>query len=963
MNVPVTHPRPTAATTQRFRKELGLFWLCLLLIAYASFHSGVIRRWNLLAYDYSVRLLFREPNPQIATIAIDDRSLLALGRWPWPRSIHAKLLERLTKAKVAAVGFSLIFSEADPNNPKGDLNFSKSLGENGKTVLPVLHLRDPSGKDAMTVQPPLPAFAKFAAALAHIDVELDMDGLARGLFLRAGLGYPRWSTLSLAMLEASGAPVPDPLPGIRNNNLAHPAKKAWVRDHYVLVPFTGPAGTFPVYSYVDVLKNDDLLAQLRGKYVLIGVTSPGLAGELPTPVSSAYQPLTSLEFHANVLDSLLGDLLITPLPQWWEVVFTLFLVAVLLIVYSVSQPRWAALVVLGLMMLAVLASAVQLRFFHCWAGPALPISGVFFGFLAGSWHHLDVILHQLYKEKERAEITVRSIADGVITTDRHGRVEFMNPTAESLTGYPLAKVKGQPLEDVFHVKNEEGQPVPIRALLGNSSRSKFSKLDQQMILTNCQQQDHVVRVTANSLLHGGSEVQGMVLAFSDVSETNRLIERLAYQAHHDELTGLPNRTLLMDRINHAIAHARRLNEQIAVLFIDLDNFKKINDGLGHSQGDALLMAVADRLKGIIRETDSVARIGGDEFVVLYENLNYSGGVAILAGKLLDVLAKPFQIDDHKIYLSCSIGISLYPKDGHDVETLLKHADTAMYRAKELGRNNFQFFSQTMNERIVEQLGLEKALRHALEHEALELYYQPQVHLATGKIVGVEALVRWEHPEIGRVSPAKFIPLAEETGLIIPLGEWVLRQACRQLKVWQANRKFPISMGINLSPRQFADANLLTMIRHIMDDTEVEPASLKLEITEGVLLHDFEHSIKFLKYFRDLGGAISIDDFGTGYSSLSYLKKIPADQLKIDQSFVSSIVEDPHTKAITQAIVTMAHAIGLDVVAEGVESQKQLEILKVQRCDEVQGFFISHPQPAERIGRLLDICFDTQISLY
>ena len=964
MNLPMVHKpkKPMVLPKRQGHKELALLWVISLLIAYALFHSGVIQRWNLLAFDYSVRLLFHEPNPKIATIAIDDRSLQSLGRWPWPRSIHGKLIQRLTQAKTSAIGFSLIFSEPDPNHHNSDLKLAKAIRANGKVVLPVLHLQDPAVIDAITAHPPLPELARQAAALAHIDVELDMDGLARGLFLRAGAGYPQWPTLALAMLEIADEAMPEPLPGSRNPKLDHPSPKAWVRDYHVLVPFAGPAGTFPAYSYVDVLRNDQLLEQLRGKYVLIGVTGTGLGGNLPTPVSSTFQPLTALEFHANVLDGLLGNLLITPLPQWWEMVFTLFLVAILLIAYAATQPRWAALVVLGLMILAVMASAIQLKFFHRWSGPALPISGLFFGFLAGSWHHLDTILRQLHHEKERAEITVHSIADGVITTDRHGRVVFMNKMAESLTGYNLAKVKGQSLEAVFRLKNENGQPVPIRSLLENSRRSKFSRLDQQTILTNRHQKEHIVRVTVNTLRQGSNDNQGMILAFSDISETKNLIERLAYQAHHDGLTGLPNRTLIMDRMNHAIAHARRMNEQIAVLFIDLDNFKKINDGLGHSEGDALLIAVADRLKKVIRETDSVARIGGDEFIVLYENLNHSGGVALLAQKLLDALSKPFQINSHKIYLSCSIGISLYPKDGHDVESLLKHADIAMYRAKEMGRNNFQFFSQAMNEQIVEQLGLEKALRHALEHDALELYYQPQVHLASGKIVGVEALVRWEHPETGRVSPAKFIPLAEETGLIIPLGEWVLRQACRQMKIWQAGHKYPISMGINLSPRQFADTNLMPMIRHIMEETQINPSCLKLEITEGVLLQDFDHSIQFLKYFRDMGGSISIDDFGTGYSSLSYLKKIPADQLKIDQSFVTSIADDPHTKAITQAIITMAHAIGLDVVAEGVETQKQLEILKTQRCDEVQGFFISHPQPAERIGRLLDVCFDTQISL-
>ena len=429
-------------------------------------------------------------------------------------------------------------------------------------------------------------------------------------------------------------------------------------------------------------------------------------------------------------------------------------------------------------------------------------------------------------------------------------------------------------------------------------------------------------------------------------------DRVRYLAHYDELTGLPNRSMFHLRVEQALARARRAGTRMAILFIDLDRFKNINDTLGHDVGDRVLNEIAVRLRASLREVDTVCRLGGDEFVVLIEDLPEPAQVASVAQKILAEIARPITLETREVHITSSIGISTYPDDSADMQGLMKNADISMYRAKDQGKNNYQFYSAQMNVHTLERLALESDLRRALERDEFLLHYQPKVDIRSGQICGVEALVRWQQPGKGLIPPAQFIPLAEETGLIVPIGEWVLRTACAQSKAWQDGGLEPMRMAVNLSARQFAQENLAEDVARVLGETGLDAAWLELEITESMVMHNAEHAVLLLDRFKAMRIRLSIDDFGTGYSSLSYLKRFPIDSVKIDRSFIRDLPGNSDDAAITQAIVAMAHSLRLKVIAEGVETAEQLSFLRENGCDEMQGYHFSKPLPEGEFLRLV-----------
>jgi diguanylate cyclase (GGDEF)-like protein/PAS domain S-box-containing protein len=438
----------------------------------------------------------------------------------------------------------------------------------------------------------------------------------------------------------------------------------------------------------------------------------------------------------------------------------------------------------------------------------------------------------------------------------------------------------------------------------------------------------------------------------DITSERVADERIQYLAYHDGLTGLPNRSMFSRLLNHGIAHAHRNSKQLAVLFIDLDRFKNINDTLGHEAGDALLIEVGSRIKQMIRGSDTVARLGGDEFVILIEDVKNTDDVAVVAGKILSAIVKPFNLAGQDFRVTASIGISIYPQDGDSEQVLMKKADIAMYQAKEEGKNNFQFHSPDMDKHSFERLTLESNLRNALERNEFELYYQAKKDLRSGRVTGMEALIRWMHPEMGMISPIQFIPLAEETGLIVPIGKWVLETACRQNCSWQQSGTASLCIAVNLSPRQFADENLVTDVAAILERTGMAPDLLELEITESMIMHNVEKAVVILSRLKGMGIRLAIDDFGTGYSSLSNLKRFPIDTIKVDRSFIRDLPQDPEDMAITKAIIAMGQSLSLTVTAEGVETQAQIDFLRAHACDEFQGFYFSKPVPADAFRELL-----------
>lgn len=435
-------------------------------------------------------------------------------------------------------------------------------------------------------------------------------------------------------------------------------------------------------------------------------------------------------------------------------------------------------------------------------------------------------------------------------------------------------------------------------------------------------------------------------------ERKRSEERLQYLAYHDPLTDLPNRTLFYDRLALALANAHRHRQMLAVLFIDLDQFKNVNDTLGHAMGDRLLQGFAERLTGSLREGDTIARMGSDEFTMLLPEIDQVEDAVKIAQCIFGAIKESWVLSGYEFHITASIGISVYPNDGADADNLLKNADTAMHRAKEKGRNNYQLYTPAMNEKILERLALEKSMRFALMHEEFVVYYQPQVNICSGEIIGLEALVRWQHPNLGLVFPDRFISSAEETGLILPIGEWVLRTACAQNKAWQDKGYQPVRVAVNLSPYQFQQQNLVETVSRVLLETGLAPQWLELEITEGIAMQDVEMTITTLRDLRAMGIGISIDDFGSGYSSLNYLIQFPISKLKIDQSFIREIESNPKNAAIVTTIIVLAQNLKLQVIAEGVENAEQFAFLKQNRCEEMQGYLFGKPVPAEIIEEVL-----------
>jgi len=464
--------------------------------------------------------------------------------------------------------------------------------------------------------------------------------------------------------------------------------------------------------------------------------------------------------------------------------------------------------------------------------------------------------------------------------------------------------------------------------------------------------ERIVHAQAEMAYGNDGEPARLIGTIQDVTEHRRTQERLNYLAHYDTLTGLPNRILLQDRLSQAMVDADRRDRLVALMFLDLDRFKIINDTLGHETGDALLKSVAERLRSCVRAGDTISRLGGDEFTVVLANIAHVDDVAHVAQKIIDGFVAPFHVNGRELFISPSMGITLYPFDDNDIDSLLRNADAAMYHAKELGRNTFQFYTAELNRRTAKRLRLETALRHALERNELLLHYQPQVSLKTGRIIGAEALLRWQHAEMGLISPLEFIPLAEETGLIIPIGEWVLHTACAQAQSWRKTGFGELQIAVNLSGRQFQHQHLARLVKKVLKETGLDPRLLDLELTESLLMHNTDAILGTMEELHAHGVAFSMDDFGTGYSSLSYLKRFPIDTLKIDQSFVRDIPRDPDDAAIAQAIIAMAHNLDIRVIAEGVETAKQLAFLRSKRCNGMQGYYFSKPIPAEAMTALL-----------
>ena len=558
----------------------------------------------------------------------------------------------------------------------------------------------------------------------------------------------------------------------------------------------------------------------------------------------------------------------------------------------------------------------------------------------------------LNEEKARANVALNSIGDAILTTDSVGDIIYMNHAAEILIGCARENALGRPLAETFKIINRNTRVTAPNPALFAIEKNSSVKLESDVILVRADGSELPIEKSATPIRDQEGKVTGAIVVFHDASESSSLAVKMTHLAQHDFLTGLPNRMLLTERLSQAIGLAYRNISQVALLFIDVDYFKHINDSLGHAVGDELLKSVAERLVSCVRATDTVCRQGGDEFVILLTEIERPQDAAVTAEKLFMAFSEPHYIGVHELHVSLSMGISVYPGDGENAEVLMQNADAAMYHAKLLGRNNFQFFKMEMNTRAVQRAFIEASLRRAIKRQEFVLHYQPKVDIASGTIIGAEALIRWNDPQQGLVQPTDFLAIAEECGLVVAIGGWVLREVCNQLRIWlkEGYRILPIS--INITAAELKHKYFLEGINQVLAESSIPPYYLELEFTETILMRDAELSINILESLKSIGVQLSIDDFGTGYSSLSYLQRFPVDTLKIDKSFMRDLTNDSDNATIVSAMIAMARNLKQRVLAEGVETAEQLAFLRKHRCTEAQGHYLSSPLPADEFAKIM-----------
>jgi diguanylate cyclase (GGDEF)-like protein/PAS domain S-box-containing protein len=558
----------------------------------------------------------------------------------------------------------------------------------------------------------------------------------------------------------------------------------------------------------------------------------------------------------------------------------------------------------------------------------------------------------LFAATERAQVTLNSIGDAVISTDISGNVTFLNPIAQTLTGWGATEAIGRPIDEVLRIIDIAHGRIRVSPMAVVIDTNLAAKLPAGCKLIRRDGVELAIQDSAAPIHDRRGRVTGAVMVFHDVTQAQAISEKMSHLAQHDFLTDLPNRLLLNDRLSQGVSAAHRERRKLAVLFLDLDRFKHVNDSLGHPVGDELLLSVAARLVASVRGSDTVSRQGGDEFVILLSSIAHAADAALSVQKLLAAISQPHHVGKRSLQITGSVGISIYPDDGADAETLIKNADIAMLHAKESGRNNFQFFRRSMNARALKRQSIESGLRHAIERREFVLHYQAKVDLRTENLTGAEVLLRWRHSQRELISPKDFIPIAEQCGYIVPIGQWVLREACIQSGIWRDAKLGPAAIAVNISAVELRSRRFVEHVRAILEETNMEPSGLEFELTETALMQDPKYTIAVLCALKEMGIRLTLDDFGTGYSSLSYLRRFPIDALKIDRSFVSGLCTNTDDAKIVSAVINLGRSFHLQVIAEGVETRAQFKALQDENCEEGQGYYFQKPVAAQEFAKLL-----------
>lgn len=911
--------------------DLGL---AVLLVALSIFlnQSKVLQQWDNLIYDFESSLIRIPVDDNIVIVAIDDKSLQKLGRWPWSRAVHARLLDQLTKTDVKAIGFDILFMEPDPMKPDDDKQLLEAIKKNGRVVLPVLtNIDENSIVNTKTLE-----HIMDAAILSHVNMIFDDQGVIRqfdlNIMLNNGEMLP---SMALALYRKT-----------EGDSKAFKVEK----QNRIFVAFSNPPGQFQVVSYADVLLDANVRQSLKGKVVLVGVTAPGLGSSLATPGARESRLMSGVEFHANALNALYTGAVVAPLKWGGYWLISILLIVIPVLTYRFCKLGMTLVLALGFLALTCISSFLLLSVFQLWFAPLSTLLCLMLSYPLWSLRKLKQLNLSLFKEHENASAILKAIEESVVVTNKQGYIEYMNPAAEKMFACTLAEVKLSSFSKLYEVLNQDEQVLLERKVaLGNEK--KETQVDVQLI-KNRYNEEYAVRFSSQPVFSESGSLDGNVYALSDLTEINTISKENAFTAAHDNLTGLPNRSLLQGLMEQAIKNATRESIGFAVLFIDLDGFKKINDAMGHTNGDVLLQEVANRLSNWARDSDTISRWGGDEFIIMLDKMGSSSDVSYVVEKIKYSLSQSYTLNDQQVFVTPSIGISLFPDDGKDVNVLLEKADAAMYNVKESGRNNFCFYSQSLETEAKERLLLETELRQALENDEFEVYFQPQVSLVSGRIAGVESLIRWKHPKKGMLNPDQFISLAEESGLIVPMGQWIVKAVCRQLKIWKDKELPLLKIAINISARQFAQKDLVSMIIEEIELHGIDGTLLQLEITESMIIQDISLVVEVMDELKSVGVSMAIDDFGTGYSSFEYLKKLPIDKLKIDKSFIANVTNNLDDASIVQAVVAMAHNMNMEVIAEGVETEEQVKFLLKNKCDYAQGYLFSKPLSVEKVEEFI-----------
>lgn len=922
----------------------SMVWRALLLLAIVwllSF-SETLQRLDWAFYDTYISLQKTVPDKEIAIVAIDERSLQAFGHWPWSREIHAELINRLAQTGNNIILLDVLFAEPESQNPLADTLLAAAIATHGSVVLPVVPAADPVAQQTYAIEP-LAAF-RLSAALGHADVELDRDGVARRVFLYAGINAPQWPTIGLVLLhkilhrgEYSASHLITESPKSIGR---------WVRSQETLIPYIGPPGTFQQFSYAQVFYDTSLLKQLENKVILVGVTANGLGSRFATPISSGdHQPMSGVEWHANVFEMLRHGRMIYPVSATAASLVSVAWVLAMLILAVLLSRVFSSPLLLVMLASSLAVAGVVLGWLQVWIPPAAALLGILAIYPLWNWHRINKYIHTLFAVNVYANTALESVNDGVITTDADNRIVTVNSSIERILGVHQSLLLGESLQQVLPFK-AASQTTTLQSGKNDFISDKPDEFAMQGYLETADNQKRTIRLTRQPIRDEQNKLMGFVVSINDMTDNIELTQKVTNLGSHDLLTGLPNRLLLLSQFDELASAAKARNGGVIILFVALDNFKKINNALGHRAGDALLRKVAQRMQEIPNNSDCVARWSGDEFVVLVSCQQVSTDTAVqLAQRLLEVIRRPFVVDDQDVFMTASIGISFCPRNGDEGETLLENAAAAMYHSKHAGGDNFSFYSPELS--VVwtrDRLVFEKELRIALADDQLQVFYQPIMNARQQCVLHIEALVRWSHPVRGFLTPGDFVPFAEQIGVIEQLGKQVLLTACLSAHSLSQSLGRPISISVNVNPRQLLFGGFAQVVSQALQQTGLPASSLTLEITEDAIVNNIPLAREVLGKIKKLGVVIALDDFGTGYSSLSLLRDLPIDTLKIDKSFIRALGQNSHDFMITQAIIGLGENLNLEIIAEGVETKRQMQILLDHHCDLQQGYYFSRPVP-------------------